>query len=47
MVVRVRIEGSIDRRKCLIDLGITDDLLVATLSSLEKSGRLRLKGGRL
>ena len=40
-------EGSINRRKCLIDLGITEDLLVATLSSLEKSGRLRLKRGRL
>lgn len=39
--------GSIERRKCLIDLGITEDLLMATLSSLEKSGKLKLKRGEL
>jgi len=39
--------GTIERRKCLIELGITDQLFVAAVKGLEKAGKLRIKEGVL
>ncbi len=39
--------GTVERRKCLIELGLTDSLFVAAVRGLEKAGKLRLKEGVL
>jgi len=38
-------DGVVERKKCLIDLGLTDDLFVAAIRGLEKAGKLKLKEG--
>ena len=40
-------KGVVDRKKCLVELGITDHLFVAAVRGLEKEGRLKIKEGVL
>jgi ribosomal protein L40E len=40
-------QGTVERKKCLLELGLTDNLFVAAVRGLERSGRLRLKEGIL
>ncbi|MEM2282483.1 MAG: zinc ribbon domain-containing protein [Candidatus Hadarchaeales archaeon] len=39
--------GVIERKKCLVDLGLTDNLFLVAVRGLEKSGKLKLKEGNL
>ncbi len=40
-------QGRVERKKVLVDLGITDDLFVAAVRGLERQGKIRLKEGEL
>jgi len=39
--------GVVERKKCLVELGITDQLFVAAVRGLEKAGKVRIKEGVL
>jgi ribosomal protein L40E len=40
-------QGVVERKKCLLELGLTDNLFVVAVRGLEKTGKLRLKEGIL
>jgi hypothetical protein len=40
-------QGTVERKRCLLELGLTDNLFVVAIRGLEKAGKLRLKEGVL